>query len=173
MNWDAIGALAELAGALGVILTLIYLSYQLRQNTRALGSTADHHFTDRLDSYWDFCAQHASIIGPIIENETPYEKTTPEERLVYDAYMMKAFYVTEELLLNYEDGVISKKRFEAKAGGFKVSFRSPGNRESWQRLQSSMSFTDEFRHFMNNEVYGDSEIDEKSYHLQFRGGKDA
>ncbi len=33
MNWEAIGAVAELVGAVGVILTLGYLAYQIRQNT--------------------------------------------------------------------------------------------------------------------------------------------
>ena len=33
MNWDAIGAIAELTGAFAVVLTLIYLAVQLRQNT--------------------------------------------------------------------------------------------------------------------------------------------
>ena len=33
MDWDAIGALAELAGAIGVILSLVYLAVQIRQNT--------------------------------------------------------------------------------------------------------------------------------------------
>ena len=32
MNWDAIGAIAELAGAIGVIASLIYLARQIRQN---------------------------------------------------------------------------------------------------------------------------------------------
>jgi hypothetical protein len=36
MNWEAVGALAELAGAAGVVVTLAYLSVQLRQNTRAI-----------------------------------------------------------------------------------------------------------------------------------------
>ena len=34
MNWDALGALAELAGATAVVITLIYLALQLRQNSR-------------------------------------------------------------------------------------------------------------------------------------------
>lgn len=33
MNWEAIGAAAELAGAVAVVITLIYLSIQLRQNS--------------------------------------------------------------------------------------------------------------------------------------------
>ena len=35
MNWEAIAAVGELAGAAGVIATLLYLSVQIRQNTRA------------------------------------------------------------------------------------------------------------------------------------------
>ena len=43
MNWEAIGAIAEAMGALGVIATLAYFSIQLRQNTisaRPLKGTA-------------------------------------------------------------------------------------------------------------------------------------
>ena len=36
MNWDAIGAIGEMVGAIGVILTLAYLGYQIRQNTTQL-----------------------------------------------------------------------------------------------------------------------------------------
>ena len=33
MNWDAIGAIGEIIGALAVFLTLVYLATQIRQNT--------------------------------------------------------------------------------------------------------------------------------------------
>ncbi len=36
MNWEAIGAIGELIGAIGVILTLGYLAFQIRQNTQQL-----------------------------------------------------------------------------------------------------------------------------------------
>ena len=36
MNWEAIGAVGEVIGALGVIVTLGYLAYQIRQNTAQL-----------------------------------------------------------------------------------------------------------------------------------------
>ena len=36
MNWDALGAVAELMGAIAVFLTLAYLTVQVRQNSRAL-----------------------------------------------------------------------------------------------------------------------------------------
>ena len=36
LNWEAIGAAGEIIGALAVVVTLVYLTFQLRQNTRAV-----------------------------------------------------------------------------------------------------------------------------------------
>jgi hypothetical protein len=38
MNWDAIGALAELAGAVSVLGTLIYLAKQIKDNSKLLSA---------------------------------------------------------------------------------------------------------------------------------------
>ena len=45
MNWDAIGAIAETLGAIGVLATLAYLSMQIRQNKDLIAtSIADSEF---------------------------------------------------------------------------------------------------------------------------------
>ncbi len=36
MNWEAIGAIGEIIGAMAVFLTLVYLALQIRQNTKAV-----------------------------------------------------------------------------------------------------------------------------------------
>jgi hypothetical protein len=36
MNWDAIGAVGELIGAIAVVITLVYLAIQIRQNTKTV-----------------------------------------------------------------------------------------------------------------------------------------
>ena len=38
INWDAVGATAEFVGALAVVVTLIYLATQIRQNNKLLSS---------------------------------------------------------------------------------------------------------------------------------------
>ena len=40
MNWDVIGSVAELLGAMGVIVSLLYLSYQIRSNTKTVKAEA-------------------------------------------------------------------------------------------------------------------------------------
>ena len=43
MNWEAIG---EVCGAIAVVVTLIYLAGQLRQNTNALRSASYQHWNE-------------------------------------------------------------------------------------------------------------------------------
>jgi hypothetical protein len=40
MNWDAIGAAGEILGALAVVVSIGYLSIQIRSNTRATRASA-------------------------------------------------------------------------------------------------------------------------------------
>jgi hypothetical protein len=44
MNWDAISAVAESVGAIGVIATLVYLAVQIRSNTNAVRAAAYDSF---------------------------------------------------------------------------------------------------------------------------------
>ncbi len=39
MNWEALGAIGETVGAIGVVATLLYLAVQIRQNNRKLGES--------------------------------------------------------------------------------------------------------------------------------------
>jgi hypothetical protein len=40
MNWEALGAIGEIVGAVAVVLTLGYLAVQIRQNTRTLRTSS-------------------------------------------------------------------------------------------------------------------------------------
>jgi len=42
MNWEAIGAIGEIAGAIAVVVTLVYFAMQLRQYTTGLRSATFH-----------------------------------------------------------------------------------------------------------------------------------
>ena len=51
MNWDALSAIAELLGAAGVVVTLLYLSRQVRENTASVRRATTR---DALQSVADF-----------------------------------------------------------------------------------------------------------------------
>jgi hypothetical protein len=81
MNWDAIGAIAELLGAIGVIASLVYLATQIRQsreqmveNTRALRAGTYQDFQRNVDEVFN-----RLIVDP--ENRRPYENALYQRRV--------------------------------------------------------------------------------------------
>ena len=46
MNWDAIGAVGEILGAMAVIASLIFVGVQIRSNTRATQTAATHNISN-------------------------------------------------------------------------------------------------------------------------------
>ena len=47
MNWDAIGAISEILAAIVVVITLIYLAKQIRQNSQAVEISAPRDTTEQ------------------------------------------------------------------------------------------------------------------------------
>ena len=56
MNWEAIGATGEIIGAVGVIVTLVYLAIQIRQNTASLKSSTLQARLEASAGLHDLCA---------------------------------------------------------------------------------------------------------------------
>ena len=46
MNWEAVAAIAESVGAIFVVITLLYLAVQIRQNTAMNASAIRQSFYD-------------------------------------------------------------------------------------------------------------------------------
>ena len=53
MNWEAIGAIGEILGAIAVLVTLVYLAAQIRQNSRFV-KAATYHSTSRARNEFNF-----------------------------------------------------------------------------------------------------------------------
>lgn len=47
MNWDALGAVAELIGAVAIIISIVYLAVQVKQTRKQLQAQADDYISTR------------------------------------------------------------------------------------------------------------------------------
>lgn len=67
LNWDAVGATAELVAALGVIVSLLYLATQIRQNTASV----------RASTYQDFIRESADTTRLAFMDQEFLDEVTP------------------------------------------------------------------------------------------------
>ena len=61
MNWDAVGAMSELVGAIAVVVTLIYLAVQIRLNTRAIRQDTGHAITGEFRGTFALMAERQDL----------------------------------------------------------------------------------------------------------------
>ncbi len=97
MNWDALGAIAELLGAVAVLMTLIYLALQIRQNTKAVKSAALDSAIESVNSARLTLADNAELSELFLRGSTnPNSLTDLDElrfRVLLQTFMWSAWNV--------------------------------------------------------------------------------
>jgi hypothetical protein len=80
MNWEAVGAISQIVGAVLVGITLIYLAVQLRQNTSALKSSTFLAISTLMGSTMEVWATHSDLAPLLIKAQAGLDELSPDER---------------------------------------------------------------------------------------------
>lgn len=79
MNWEALGALAELAGAAGVIGSVLYLAVQVRTGNRASAVQAKLDSTRLLNDFMDLLIQKPELNQLMRKGRKSLDSLSPDE----------------------------------------------------------------------------------------------
>jgi len=83
MNWDAVGAIGEILGAIGVIATLLYLAKQIGQNSLMMRATIKQESTGAVQQVIYQWVEHPDLwIALIKDEELTEEKETQLELIL-------------------------------------------------------------------------------------------
>ena len=89
MNWDAIGAIAESFGAIGVLITLVYLAVQVRQNTKMIQSATFQNLSDSMSDSSRLTVEKPEILR-IATKSGSVEELNDEERAAFHFFAILA-----------------------------------------------------------------------------------
>jgi hypothetical protein len=106
MNWDAVGALAELIAAIGVIASIVYLAIQIRDNTKSNRVVARQNTTRQLADYIDLLLIHPDLGSVHDKGRVKLEELTPEEAVQFGRLMRKSFWYFSAQYYQYTAGAI-------------------------------------------------------------------
>jgi hypothetical protein len=76
MNWEAVGAIAELFAAVGVIVSLLYLAAQIRQNTQSVQASTFQEFTRESAEITRLAIADRGLLdemAPLLKGEIEYD----------------------------------------------------------------------------------------------------
>ncbi len=149
MNWEALGSVGEIVGAIGVIASLIYLAAQIRQNTRSL----------RAGTYESLAQATASSnvllisdpeIARIVEMGLGNESLSPEDRPRFEAYLRMSFRRYDSIFLHYRQGTLPTDAWQAYWNSFRRILVSTNVQRFWERRQED--YTPDFQLLVTEEV---------------------
>jgi len=137
MNWDAFGAIGEVVGATAVVVSLIYVSIQLRSGTRALQTTTRDSVYKQLQE-WNLVVMGDPKLGWIFQKgSTGLENLEEEERARYLHVMYSFFKTFENIYLHHLDGVVPLELWEPNLKMLTIYATQPGGRMYWEERKAA------------------------------------
>ena len=133
MNWDAVGAIAESVGAVGVIATLAYLAVQVRENAEQL----------RLGRAQDVSASIQDGFAPIYYPGNPRiwhkgrfhpEDLDEDDARTFELFMDRQLYILQNIVYQHDHGLVDDEIFSASLVIMKdLVVSSPGGSAHWEK----------------------------------------
>jgi hypothetical protein len=151
MSWDAVGAIAELAGAVGVMASLVYLATQIGHNTRASAVEAKLTTTGMLSGFVDMLITAPELNELFMRGRDSTRDLSPEEFQRFSNMVMKTFWFCSAAHFQLRTGTLSEEDwFEIKAI-LDFWIAGEGVREWWHRY-GHQRFAKVFAEYIDTEV---------------------
>ena len=146
-----LGNYGEFVGAIGVIVTLVYLAAQIRQNTQVVRSATLQASTEAINEINLAVATDSELVRILsCAPSTPYAELTDADRTRYGFLMLSLFRTREALFIQRQSGTATDdtwRRFEIST---KSNLQGEYAREWWKT--NTLGFTPDFVTYVDSLV---------------------
>ena len=112
MTLFELGALGEFVGAIGVVLTLIYLAVQIRQNTKSVQSAAEFDVLNAWNALHNLRASDGEL-NEILTKGWRGKELSFSERNRFNSLCYSQFNIYHAIYYQHESGVLRQELWEA------------------------------------------------------------
>jgi hypothetical protein len=146
MNWEAIGSIAEAAGVLFVLISVLYLAVQVRQNTVAAKGASHHAVTDSFNSISSLIASETQMARLWRLGNSGLENLTEDEAISFGFLCLMYMRVFETIFYQRKVGTMEEQLYLAEEKTLMWWVPQPGYKSWW--ASNPISFSDEFREYV-------------------------
>ncbi len=137
MNWEAIGAIGEVLGAAGVIITLAYLAVQMRQSNRLAKRAAVQSVLAGRAEMNRFIASDPALTELFWRGmESPDEFVDEGERRRFATVFSTMSRHYEAIFLDNQEGLLPPGVWRSQESSMKRTMSMPGAQRLLRELES-------------------------------------
>lgn len=149
INWDALGAIGELIGAVAVVATLLYLAIQIRQNNASQRIAAKQEMTRQFADFIDMLVLHPDICS-IHDRGLAGEVLSATDKSIFTRLMAKVAWQFSTMHLQYVVQKLHAGDWEESRSLIAYYCSTPGFQTFWQ--SRNRAHGPEFLQYMDAEI---------------------
>jgi len=143
MNWEAIGAIGEIFGAIAVVISLAYLATQIRQSNKMSRSQTSQNMIQLARQEILAIAEPPEIWTAFTKPDLPME-----QKIKLHQWLMSSLRQREYEWLTWKAGDIDSSMFEAYAGVIPIILGTERTRRWWMNYGDTF-YAPEFVAYVN------------------------
>ena len=147
MSWQAIGSIAELVGAVGVIISLLYLAVQIRQSTKATKVATAHAISAAVREWNQPMLEDADLSWTFTVGTEDPARLDERERSRFYQICFSFFRMFEDVHYQYEHGVLEAEIREGYKLHYAAYAKAPGMLAYWNLRRHT--YHPRFRDFLD------------------------
>jgi hypothetical protein len=134
INWDAIGALGDFLGSIGVLISLIYLAIQTRHSA---AETRDASIHSVMQLAIQFRAEsYTGELAAIRMKAAMNQSLEPLEALKFEGYLSALFELNELVFVQFQKEKLDPEYFQAWERRTKAAVSVPRIIQFWSKAKS-------------------------------------
>lgn len=140
MNWEAIGAVGEVLGAIAVVATLLYVARQLDEQARALTTSVRDSAFQQLQE-WNYQVMADPDLSHLFQRgaaSDDWSGFSPEERSRLIHVLYSFFKTFENIYLHTAEGSAPPEVWERNCQVFFAYAAQPGCRRYWNDRRGAL-----------------------------------
>jgi hypothetical protein len=126
MTLEEINYVAQTIGVAAILASLVFVGYQIRQNTRALRATSHHAVSDSFNAINTLIAGDPRVARIWRLGLAGLDTLDEDERASFGFIALAYMRIFETLHYQYLTGVLEPKLFAAELNTLKWSVTNPG-----------------------------------------------
>lgn len=139
LSLTELGAIGELIGSLGVILSLLYLGTQIRHNTRSVRSSSYQSVVEAVNQVNRMLVQERGLPALVLRGQQNLGDLDADDRVRFGAFLAHIVYNHEIALHLYNQGFLDGGSFESHRASVVHMLGAPGASAWWRAARSQMS----------------------------------
>jgi hypothetical protein len=150
MTLQDLANLGEVIGAFAVIISLIYLAVQIRENTRAMRRAATQDIHRSLNDQARCLVQSPDLAALLFRASQRPSELTEEEHFRFQMLLTYVFSNFEQAIEYYREGLLGDDMIEGYVQGIRPLFENQLVVEWWEAEGQSM-FSSELRDLLSKQ----------------------